>query len=175
MRNFFIIASVVVIFSGCSSTTTSFYNRSVVEDNIADVVSTVSLSSDRRTVVVAHKSANQEKPLFCAEPPPDTATGLKTDLDVTGKSRGGEGSLKDKLETSVTVLSARNAPLDAFRTGLFSLCQFYMNGAIQNTDVPVLFRELIEAYKTTQPVGTKLAEEIKLNAENKSAAAGAKQ
>jgi hypothetical protein len=55
-------------------------------------------------------------------------------------------------------LSARNAPLDAFRTGLFSLCQFYMNGALKQTDVRPMFEALVEAYKVTQPVGVADAE-----------------
>jgi hypothetical protein len=146
------LAVVAAACSGCASQLTAFYNRSVVEDNVSNVVSTVSLSADRRTVVVA--THGNKKPLYCAEPPPDTATGLKTDLDASVKAKGNELSIKDKLETSVTVLSARNAPLDAFRTGLFSLCQFYMNGGLEQTDVRPIFEKLIETYRVTQPVGT---------------------
>jgi coenzyme F420-reducing hydrogenase gamma subunit len=57
--------------SGCASSLAAFYNRSVVEDNIANRVSTVSLSADRRTVVVA---TNDKTPLFVLSrrriPPP---------------------------------------------------------------------------------------------------------
>ena len=135
--------------SGCASTIGAFFNRPVVEDSVGTTLSTVSLSADRRTVLVAH--AGDRKPLFCAEPPPDTATGLKTDLDASLKAKSGEElGIKDKLETSVTVLSARNAPLDAFRTGTFSLCQLYLNGALDKQDVRPLFEKLIVSFETTQ-------------------------
>lgn len=136
------------LFTGCASEIGAFYNRPVVEDTLAERLSTVSLSADRRTVVVAIRAG--DKPLYCAEPPPDTATGLKTDTDASVKSSGSELGIKDKLETSVTVLAARNAPLDAFRTGLFALCQFYMNGAIAGEKVEPLFMALIKSYENTQ-------------------------
>lgn len=143
--------AIAALTTGCASQIGAFFNRPVVEDSIKDKVSTVSLAADRRTVIVAISS--DRNPMFCAEPPPDTATGLKTDLDAALKVKGDELSVKDKLETSVTVLSARNAPLDAFRTGLFSLCQFYMNGGLKQNDVRPLFEALVEAYKVTQPAG----------------------
>ena len=148
MRNLLILAITSPLFVGCASQIGAFYNRPVVEDTLANRLSAVSLSADRRTIVVAINAG--EKPLYCAEPPPDTATGLKTDVDATLKAKGGELGIKDKLETSVTVLAARNAPLDAFRTGLFSLCQFYMNGAIEPKQVEPLFLRLIVAYENTQ-------------------------
>jgi hypothetical protein len=67
--------------SGCASSLTAFYNRSVVKDNVGDSVATVSLSADRRTVLVGLKGDNVGR--FCAEPPPDSATGLKTDLNAS--------------------------------------------------------------------------------------------
>ncbi len=146
------LASLVLLTTGCASQLGAFFNRPVVEDNVKDVLSTVSLSADRRTIVVA--THGNQRPMFCAEPPPDTATGLKTDWEGSAKAKGNEVSVKDKLETSVTVLSARNAPLDAFRTGLFSLCQFYMNGGLAQADVRPLFEKLIHTYEVTQPVGT---------------------
>ncbi len=145
----------VCLASGCASQLGAFFHRPVVEDNIKEALSTVSLSADRRTVVVA--TNGNTHPMYCAEPPPDTATGLKTDWEGSAKVKGQEATVKDKLETSVTVLSARNAPLDAFRTGLFSLCQFYMNGAIAQPDVRPLFEKLINTYQVTQPYGTATA------------------
>lgn len=147
-------AGVVLVFTlvGCASTTGTFFNRPVVEDRVGDTLHTVSLSSDRRTVIVAR--AGQANPMFCAEPPPDTATALKTDLDSTLKAKGAELGIKDKFDTSVTVLASRNAPLDAFRTGMFALCQFYMNGAISSQQVPGLFKELLVVFKDTQNLVT---------------------
>lgn len=148
-------AAAVLLTSGCASQLGAFFNRPVVEDNIKESLSTVSLSADRRTIVVA--TNGNPHPMFCAEPPPDTATGLKTDWEGSAKVKADEVSVKDKLETSVTVLSARNAPLDAFRTGLFSLCQFYMNGGLKQGDLRPLFEKLVDTYKLTQPVGTATA------------------
>lgn len=42
---------------------------------------------------------------------------------------------------------------DAYRTSLFSLCQFYMNGALNQQDVRPLLEKLIGTYRVTQPVG----------------------
>ena len=138
----------VLLLSGCASTAGTFFNRPVVEDSVADVVHTVSLSADRRTVIVAKDPRSPVR--YCAEPPPDTATGLKTDLDMLAKVKGDELSVKDRFDTSVTVLSARNAPLDAFRTGMYALCQFYMNGALGDKDVRPMFEQLLTTFVETQ-------------------------
>jgi hypothetical protein len=138
------------LLAGCASTTGTFFNRPVVEDQVGDVLHTVSLSADRRTVIVVRQGV--QTPKFCAEPPPDTATSLKSDLDATLKAKGNELGVKDKFDTSVTVLSARNAPLDAFRTGMFSLCQFYINGAIKDTEISELFKLLLKTFNDTQNV-----------------------
>lgn len=148
MRNFITILLLLPLVSGCASTVGAFYNRPVVEDDVGGTLRTVSLSADRRTVLVVNPSV--ETPKFCAEPPPDTATGLKTDLDASAEHKNVTLALKDKFETSVTVLSARNAPLDAFRTGTFTLCQFYLNGAIDKKDMRELFVSLIDMFKETQ-------------------------
>ena len=148
MLRWILTVGCIGILTGCASTTGTFFNRPVVEDQVGDTLHTVSLSADRRTVIVAREKT--DKPMFCAEPPPDTATSIKTDLDASLKARGSEASVKDKFDTSVTVLSARNAPLDAFRTGMFALCQFYMNGAIPAPQVPDLFKQLLIVFKETQ-------------------------
>lgn len=145
------VFSLTAMTTGCASTLGTFYHRPVVEDSVADIVSTMSLSADRRTVVVSHQPASGVKPLFCAEPPPDTASGLKASLDSSLKlPTKGDATLSESFGTSVTVLSARNAPLDAFRTGVFSLCQYYMNGAVKAEDVRPLFERLMIMFETTQ-------------------------
>ena len=136
------------LMSGCASTVGAFYNRPVVEDDVGGTLRTISLSADRRTVIVAPPGKPELR--FCAEPPPDTATALKTDLDASVAQKGVTLGLKDKFETSVTVLSARNAPLDAFRTGTYALCQFYLNGAIEKKDVKELFVLLLTTFRDTQ-------------------------
>ena len=156
----FLVISTTLI-SGCASTLGTFFNRPVVEDSIQDAVSTVSLAADRRTVVVVTEGPNRTK--FCAEPPPDTAIGLKTQLDTALEAKAkkaeaeGKFSLKDVLETKVTVIAERTPPLDAFRTGVYALCQYYLNGAISKEDVKPLFEKLIEAFTSTQVVANKKA------------------
>ena len=147
----------VALLSGCASQLTAFYNRSVVKDNVGDSVATVSLSADRRTVLVGMSGDNRGR--FCAEPPPDSATGLKTDLEASLKASArsekvkaeatAEGQLKEKTETTVVVLAERTPALDAFRTGVYALCQFHLNGAVPDAQVGVLFTRLIEAYENT--------------------------
>jgi hypothetical protein len=144
-------AAVAALTAGCASSLGTFYNRPVVEDKVGETLSTVSLSADRRTIVVSQLPPGSPKPLYCAEPPPDTATGLKTSLDTSLKLPAkGDASLKDTFEGHVTVLAARNAPLDAFRTGVFSLCQYYMNGAIKAEDVRPMFERLVTMFEATQ-------------------------
>lgn len=155
--------ALAIASAGCASTSATFFNRPVVEDSIKDAVSTVSLASDRRTVVVVTEGANRTK--FCAEPPPDTATGLKAELDAALEAKAkseqakaeAEGKLEinDKVETSVTVIAERTAPLDAFRTGVYALCQFHLNGAIAQSDVRPLFEKLIDSFRTSDQARVK--------------------
>lgn len=149
-------ASALLVLAGCASTTATFFNRPVVEDSIKDVASTVSLASDRRTVIVATSGANRGR--FCAEPPPDTATGLKTELEASLKAKLERAKadlgldLKDKAETTVVVVAERTAPLDAFRTGVYALCQYHLNGAIADGQLHEMFRLLVTTFEKTNGV-----------------------
>lgn len=155
MLKVLVAALTASLLSGCASTVGTFFNRPVVEDSVKDVLSTMSLSADRRTVVVITDGKNKGK--FCAEPPPDTATGLKTELDAALEAKAkserlkaeaeGRLTLKDKLETTVVVLAERTPALDALRTGVYALCQFHLNGAIPDADVKPIFLKLIESFE----------------------------
>lgn len=146
----------LVLLAGCASTVSAFFHRPVVEDSIKDVASTVSLAADRRTVIVSTQGKGIGK--FCAEPPPDTATGLKTELEASLKAKldkikaDVEGGLKDKVETTVVVLAERTASLDAFRTGVYALCQYHLNGAITDAQLAPMFERLITSYEKTSGV-----------------------
>lgn len=151
-------AIAVCVLSGCASTLGALFNRPVVEDSVGDVVSTMSLSADRRTVVIL-TAEGKNKGKFCAEPPPDTATALKTELEASLEAKAkseklkaeieGKTSLKDKLETTVVVLADRTPALDAFRTGVYALCQFNLNGAISDAEVKPTFLRLIQLFETS--------------------------
>jgi hypothetical protein len=152
------ILALASILGGCASTVGGILNRPVAENSIGGAASTVSLAADRRTVIVVTDGVNKSK--FCAEPPPDTATSLKTDLDTTLKGEAksdqaqasgkAELSAKDKFETSVKVIAQRTVALDAFRTGVYALCQLHLNGALTDKDVKALFEKLLDVFAAAQ-------------------------
>ena len=161
--------------SGCASTAGVFFNRPVVEDSVGETLRTVSLASDRRTVIV--KTIEPGRGRFCAEPPPDSATSLASQLDlrVNAKNKAGVEvgvSADDRLKTEVTVLAQHRTPaLDGFRIGLFALCQYQLN----NDDVPPevvkeLFTQLVADFKENLRTEAHLKQE-----ENKKTEEQAKQ
>jgi hypothetical protein len=152
------LAAVVSLaaLAGCASTVGTVLNRPVAEDSVGGVLSTVSLAADRRTVLIVTQPDSKNRGRFCAEPPPDTATSLKTDLDASVVAKAVQArldvdaKLKDKLTTDVHVLADRTAALDVFRTGVYALCQFYLNDAISREDVRPIFEKLIGVFVATQ-------------------------
>lgn len=145
-----LLALAAPLFGGCASQIGAFFNRPVVQDEVPGAVSTFSQSADRRTVIIA--TAGDAKGRFCAEPPPDSATGLKTDLQATFEAQARKLQVGDKLETSVHVLAERTANLDAFRTGVYALCQFNLNGAISGPEVKELFMLLTNNFTAVEKV-----------------------
>lgn len=152
MKVIALVFILVIMLTGCASTVGTFFNRPVVEDSMKDKVSTVSLSADRRTVVVVTEGANSGK--FCAEPPPDTANSisasveaaLKAKLKEEGKAEAdAEATIKDNYVTTVVKLSERTALLDVYRTGSYSLCQFHLNGALDGKQLQAEFHALTTA------------------------------
>ncbi|OYO30532.1 hypothetical protein CD932_04840 [Janthinobacterium sp. PC23-8] len=88
---------------------------------------------------------------FCAEPPPDTANGIAAALNGSIESTGkGKIAVDDKFTTTVTVLAARTASLDAYRTGVYALCQYHLNGAVSSAEVSALFKHLTDAFVQVQ-------------------------
>ena len=142
----------LTMMSGCASTLGSFFNRPVVEDNAKGAVSTLSLSADRRTVVVVTDGDNRGK--FCAEPPPDTAlslsTGLKAEIEAAAKNArldaDAKGSLEDQLETTVAVLAKRTTSLEGYRLGAYSICQLHLIGAMPSNEVGPAFHFLTQSF-----------------------------
>jgi hypothetical protein len=138
----------VPLLSGCASQIGAFFNRPVVQDQVPGAVSTFAQSADRRTVIVSTHPDRAGK--FCAEPPPDSATGLKTDLQASLESQAKTVRIGDKVETSITVLAARTANLDAFRTGVYALCQFNLNGALNGAEVKDLLIRLSDNFTAVE-------------------------
>jgi hypothetical protein len=144
------VALVAPLFCGCASQIGAFFNRPVVQDQVPGAVSTFAQSADRRTVIVSIKEGSVGR--FCAEPPPDTATGLVTDLQASLESQAKTLKLGDKLQTSVSVLADRTANLDAFRTGVYALCQFSLNGVLNDADLKELFAKLADNFAKVEAV-----------------------
>lgn len=138
----------VPLFGGCASQIGAFFDRPVVQDEVSGAVSTFAQSAGRRTVIVS--TADGSKGRFCAEPPPDSATGMKTDLQASLDTQARKLQIGDKLETSITVLAERTANLDAFRTGVYALCQFNLNGALSGAEVKELFMHLSDNFATVE-------------------------
>ena len=146
-----LLVTVCVLFltSGCASSLHEFHNRAVVEDNISEAVGTLSLNAQRRTVVVGLLGENRGK--FCAEPPPDVAESVSTDLDAKIKAEIAkiqtdlDVGIQDKLITQITVLGERTAVLDVFRTGTYALCQYHLNGAVEPGETKTIFENLTRA------------------------------
>ena len=138
----------LLLSTGCASSLHEFHNRAVVEDNIEDAVGTLSLNAQRRTVIVALDGENRGK--FCAEPPPDVAESVTTSLEAALKATIKEtdtdvsGSLKDTLETQITVLGERTTILDVYRTGTYALCQYHLNGAMGAKELQESFDSLTQ-------------------------------
>lgn len=148
-----IAAGITLLLSGCTSTAGTFFSRPVVEDSVDKRPGVLSLSADRRTVLFVDSAPQNGMPSvkFCAEPPPDTANGiaaaLNGSIEATGK---GKIAVDDKFTTTVTVLADRTASLDAYRTGVYALCQYHLNGAVTGAEVSALFKHLTDAFVQVQ-------------------------
>ena len=139
--------------AGCASSLSTMFNRPVVENSVGGVISTVSLSADRRNVMVV-TTPGKTQGRYCAEPPPDTAKEIATQLkavakleaEVGGKPQKAEGEINDLMREQMHVLATRTPALDAFRIGLYSLCQMYVIEAINEAQVNALLGKLIDNY-----------------------------
>jgi hypothetical protein len=152
--NFRLLGIVIIPFiAGCASSLSSVFNRPVVENSVGGVISTVSLAADRRNVMVV-TTPGKTQGKYCAEPPPDAAKEIATQLkavaklktEVAGKPQEAEAELNDLMKEQMQILASRTPALDAFRIGLYSLCQLYVIEAINETQVNALLGKLIDNY-----------------------------
>lgn len=150
-----LIASSMSIFvlSGCAGVFDAMTRDPVRVEKISgskdDVIATVSLSAEKRNVVIALQG--NKKGSFCAEPPPEVAKAFDIDRSVTldaSLSEEQQAKLKaEQRETTkeaITILGQRTVLLDVYRTGTYSLCQFYVNGAISEADLVKEFTKLTD-------------------------------
>ena len=101
-------------------------------------VSVVSLSSERRAMVIKNDGK------FCAEPPPDVALSVTDRLEALLKGKiedEGKATAKllDEYQTAVTKLADRTELLDVYRSGVYAICQYHLNGAIDGQQLVDMF------------------------------------
>jgi hypothetical protein len=117
-----------------------------------DQLATVSLDAVKRNVLVS--LAGERAGAYCAEPPPEVAkafnivreASLKAEGEITPDRKAKlEAENKETINEAITVLSQRTVLLDVYRTGTYSLCQFYVNGAVSATELVKQFDSLTQA------------------------------
>ncbi len=154
MRKEILIISVMPLVSGCVSTFEAIGRDPVrvekVEVGDKNSITAVALSAEKRNVVVGLRTEADEKGivatrvLYCAEPPPEVAKAF--DIDRSAILSGSKNltsedkeeikaDIKNKVVETITTLGQRTALLDVYRTATYSLCQFYMNGAIDGKEL----------------------------------------
>lgn len=145
---------------GCASTFDTMnrdpvrveYIRLPSSDSTERKLSAVALSAEKRNVIVGTQHETG-RVLYCAEPPPEV---VKT-FDVTRLNKLiGSGSLtpeqqikleseiESTIDEAVTILAIRTVVIDAYRNFTYALCQFYMDGAMDGTQVTELFSKFTE-------------------------------
>jgi hypothetical protein len=125
-------------------------NLGSLDKNDRSVLSVASFDASRRNLMVVLDGPNKGR--FCAEPPADIA------LNVESKSKGGVAAEGGKTEArlkldaqaetdyrdTVTILAQRTVLLDIYRTGAYTLCQYYLNGALSSEEASRQFFTLTE-------------------------------
>jgi hypothetical protein len=114
-----------------------------------DKIATVSLSAEKRNVLVLLDGVRSG--VYCAEPPPEIVKAFNIERESSLKAEGTltpekkaeiEAKNEEKTKEAITVLSQRTVLLDVYRTGTYSLCQFYANGAISSEELAKQFESL---------------------------------
>ena len=123
----------------------------VIEDKVGkwreEPVGTLAVTADRRIIIVRLEPDAK----FCAEPPPDVAENLTNQLNLAVKAQvegqGGEFTLKDQLTKQIEALIQRTQGVDIYRTGMYDICQHFLNDAISGENVMQLSSELLQVSK----------------------------
>lgn len=168
MKTTLILSVVSILLSGCAEMMQAMakdpvriHNVGKSEPKDANVLSIASFDASRRNMMVIIDGPFQGR--FCAEPPADVALNVKSKTKASGSGEGGatdsrvKGTLdlEGEYSDTVTILAQRTVLLDIYRTGTYSLCQYYVNGAINDKDVAAQFldfsQKVLSAYEKTLP------------------------
>lgn len=161
LRSFLAYAAVGLSLSGCAGTMgNAVVDEQLLNDKGWGRASVLSTTAERRAVIVRVPSSDHNGAMkpegniqVCAEPSPDVAaavtSSLSAALDAAMKTGGPDAmqlsaSLASSYATALTVLTQRSQGVQMFRDGLYSLCQMYMNGALNKTDLAARYKELLE-------------------------------
>lgn len=151
MRNVLLLILSSLLTSGCAALTQAINADPTKIQNIrsnekrGDVMGTVSLAAERRTVLVSLNKENKGR--FCAEPPPEVANQITAKsigdlkVDVAGQGNAA-ANLQDTFDSTVIALSERTVLLDIYRTATYSLCQYHLNGAFSDGELAKQFSEI---------------------------------
>lgn len=153
MWKYFAAVLITSSLTACASTFEAMGRDPVRVEKISasdkDVIATVSLSAEKRNVLIS--LSGDKKGFYCAEPPPEVAKSFDIDrtniLEGEGQLTSDEkaklkAELKEKTVEAITVLAQRTVLLDVYRTGTYSLCQFFVNGAINEDQLLSQFDKL---------------------------------
>lgn len=156
MRNSLLLTSFAVALTGCAGMFDAIQRDPVRIEKISiregDALATVSLNAEKRNVLVSLSEGKVG--VYCAEPPPEVAKALDIGRVASVKAEGGltpekkaklEAESSETAKEAITVLAQRTVLLDVYRTGTYSLCQFYANGAISSPELVKQFDALSQA------------------------------
>lgn len=151
MKRLAALGIVIFTLGGCALFQSSPL-RPVVEDKVGseDIkpgdkrVGTLATVAQRRIVIVKFENA-----AFCAEPSPDAVDNLSAALSAAlsggTESITAKASLAASIATFAKQLFFRSQGLQLYRDGMFSLCNAFLNGAIDKTVFQEKQTKLLEA------------------------------
>lgn len=154
-----VLVSCLALVTGCG---TSMFvqpiKNPIIEDKVGyasffsdkEQLGTLATTAQRRIVLVKLKGENIGK--FCAEPSPDATDNLastlsmilEAKLDKPNGSVGGEAGFESALATTVEKMGVRSQGVQFFRDGMYSLCQSFLNGAVNAEDFQEIHHKLMD-------------------------------
>lgn len=141
-KSVFILLVLVFLF-GCTPST-----RKTSVLKLEQGTSVVDYSTTQRGAYVRSDIETPGRVLVCAEPPPDVAVGVTTDL--TTKLNFSEvinPELKANIAEQIIDLAKREQALQIQREALYRLCELHANGVLENKQVVQMYQEVIDIVK----------------------------
>ena len=141
----------LLMLSGCGLNMFAGSKAPMVIDTVENRVGTVSVTADRRVVLIRlQENSASAAGRFCAEPP------LDADQNITSALAAMRDISSDKMEPSVKVELARSFAqilpafirrtqgLQLYREAMYNLCQNYLNHAINEDELRAQSSKVLE-------------------------------